>query len=75
VVPGDVLGEVETDKASVAFDSSEEGYIARLFVEAGTQDISVGEVCFAALLRTTLADCLLCCVRAHDALGCVPSAH
>ena len=39
---GDMLAEIETDKASVAFEVYEEGYIAKILVEAGTKDISVG---------------------------------
>lgn len=30
VVPGDVFCEVETDKASVAWESQEEGYLAQV---------------------------------------------
>lgn len=40
---GDVLGEIETDKAPMSFDISEEGYVARILVEAGTPDVPVGK--------------------------------
>mmetsp|Transcript_95 Transcript_95/g.215 ORF Transcript_95/g.215 Transcript_95/m.215 type:complete len:195 (+) Transcript_95:30-614(+) len=33
---GDSLGEIETDKASMSFDSAEDGYIAKLIAEPGT---------------------------------------
>lgn len=42
--PGDVLCEVETDKASVGFEIQEEGYLAKILVEAGGNEINVGEV-------------------------------
>jgi hypothetical protein len=41
---GDVLAEIETDKATVAFESAESGYMARIFVPAGTQEVPVGEL-------------------------------
>lgn len=33
--PGDVLCEVETDKATVAFEVQEEGYLAKILVPEG----------------------------------------
>lgn len=42
VKAGDVMAEVETDKATVAFESVEEGYIAKIIVGDGTQDVPVG---------------------------------
>lgn len=43
VKPGDVLAEVETDKATVAFESVEEGYLAKILIDAGAQDVPVGK--------------------------------
>ena len=42
--PGDVLCEVETDKASVGFEIQDEGYLAKILVAAGGNEINVGEV-------------------------------
>jgi len=39
---GEVMAEVETDKATVAFESVEEGYLAKILVEGGTNDVEVG---------------------------------
>eukprot|EP00246_Nothoceros_aenigmaticus_P003688 TRINITY_DN1486_c0_g1_i11.p1 TRINITY_DN1486_c0_g1~~TRINITY_DN1486_c0_g1_i11.p1 ORF type:complete len:427 (-),score=57.06 TRINITY_DN1486_c0_g1_i11:712-1968(-) len=39
---GDVLCEIETDKASVDFETVEEGFLAKILVSAGSKDISVG---------------------------------
>jgi hypothetical protein len=35
--PGDVLCEVETDKATVSFDAQDEGVLAKILVQAGTE--------------------------------------
>lgn len=45
VSPGDVLVEIETDKAQMDFECQEEGYLAKILVEGGTKDIKVGTVC------------------------------
>ena len=42
VGPGDILAEVETDKATVDFEMQEEGFVAKLLVEEGAQDIELG---------------------------------
>ena len=42
VAPGDVLAEVETDKATLSWENQDEGFIAKLLVAPGTQGIEVG---------------------------------
>eukprot|EP01024_Parvocaulis_polyphysoides_P060094 TRINITY_DN6522_c0_g1_i4.p2 TRINITY_DN6522_c0_g1~~TRINITY_DN6522_c0_g1_i4.p2 ORF type:complete len:371 (-),score=87.49 TRINITY_DN6522_c0_g1_i4:71-1183(-) len=42
VNPGDVLANIETDKATMAWEAQEEGYLAKILIEAGTKDIKVG---------------------------------
>uniref|UniRef100_A0A803KYY2 Dihydrolipoamide acetyltransferase component of pyruvate dehydrogenase complex n=1 Tax=Chenopodium quinoa TaxID=63459 RepID=A0A803KYY2_CHEQI len=44
VSPGDVICEVETDKATVEMESMEDGYIAQIVKGDGAQGIKVGEV-------------------------------
>jgi pyruvate dehydrogenase E2 component (dihydrolipoamide acetyltransferase) len=44
LIPGDVLFEVETDKATVGYEMQEEGYLANILVPEGTKDVSVGTV-------------------------------
>lgn len=44
VGPGDILAEVETDKATVDFEMQEEGFVAKLLVEEGAQDIKLGDL-------------------------------
>ncbi|KAG2427377.1 hypothetical protein HYH02_014597 [Chlamydomonas schloesseri] len=42
VAPGDVYCEVETDKATISWESQEEGFIARILLADGSKDIEVG---------------------------------
>ncbi len=39
---GDVLAQVETDKATVDFESQDDGYLAKILVPDGTPDVPVG---------------------------------
>ncbi|XP_018647358.1 thioredoxin-like protein,putative [Schistosoma mansoni] len=42
VSEGDLLAEIETDKATMSFDASESGYLAKILAPAGSKDIPVG---------------------------------
>lgn len=44
IAPGDVLVEIETDKAQMDFEFQEEGTIAKVLRESGEKDIPVGSV-------------------------------
>src|SRR4051812_11582309 len=41
IAPGDVLAEIETDKATMEVESIESGTVARLFVPEGTEAVKV----------------------------------
>eukprot|EP01119_Soliformovum_irregulare_P000359 TRINITY_DN1024_c0_g1_i1.p1 TRINITY_DN1024_c0_g1~~TRINITY_DN1024_c0_g1_i1.p1 ORF type:complete len:508 (+),score=179.32 TRINITY_DN1024_c0_g1_i1:47-1570(+) len=41
---GDVIAEIETDKATVDFESTEDVYLAKILIPSGTKDIPVGKV-------------------------------
>ena len=41
---GDSLADVETDKATMSFDSSEDGFVAKLLIEEGTSGVEIGQV-------------------------------
>ncbi len=41
---GDVLAEIETDKASMEFEAASDGVLSRIMVAAGTEDVPVGTV-------------------------------
>jgi pyruvate dehydrogenase E2 component (dihydrolipoamide acetyltransferase) len=44
VNPDDILADVETDKATVDFALTDEGYLAKLLVPEGAADVPVGQV-------------------------------
>src|SRR5215207_3344459 len=44
VAAGDILAEIETDKATMEFEAVDEGIIARILVAEGTDEVKVGTV-------------------------------
>jgi len=42
IAPGNILAEVETDKATIEWEAQEEGYLAKILKGAGSKDIAVG---------------------------------
>ena len=43
-VSGDHLCDLETDKATIAWEAQDEGFVAAILVPEGTSDIPVGQV-------------------------------
>ncbi|GAB5347517.1 pyruvate dehydrogenase complex E1 component subunit beta [Alteriqipengyuania sp. 357] len=41
---GDIIAEIETDKATMEFEAVDEGTLAKILVEEGTEGVSVGAV-------------------------------
>lgn len=41
---GDLLAEIETDKATMGFETPEEGYLAKIFIPGGTKDVPLGKL-------------------------------
>ena len=41
---GDVLAQIETDKATMDFETPEEGFLAKILVKEGVKDTPVGQV-------------------------------
>ncbi|XP_032595162.1 dihydrolipoyllysine-residue acetyltransferase component of pyruvate dehydrogenase complex, mitochondrial isoform X4 [Drosophila grimshawi] len=41
---GDLLCEIETDKATMGFETPEEGYLAKILVPGGSRDVPVGKL-------------------------------
>ncbi len=41
---GDIIAEIETDKATMEVEAVDEGVIAKIFVEAGTENVAVNSV-------------------------------
>jgi len=44
VSSGDLLAEIETDKATMEFEAIDEGVVAKILVAEGTENVKVGEV-------------------------------
>ena len=44
VVSGDILAEIETDKATMEFEAVDEGTISKILIAEGTDNVKVGEV-------------------------------
>ncbi len=44
LIPGDVIAEVETDKAVVSFECQDDGYMAAHLIPEGSEDVPVGAV-------------------------------
>ncbi|KAG0068169.1 pyruvate dehydrogenase complex dihydrolipoamide acetyltransferase component (E2) [Linnemannia elongata] len=43
VAAGDVLVEIETDKAQMDFECQEEGFIAKILVESGSKEVNINQ--------------------------------
>jgi pyruvate dehydrogenase E2 component (dihydrolipoamide acetyltransferase) len=41
---GDLLCEIETDKATMGFETPEEGYLAKILIPEGTKDVTIGKL-------------------------------
>lgn len=54
LAPGDVLVEIETDKAQMDFEFQEEGILAKILKDSGEKDIAVGNVCSGPQKRARL---------------------
>ena len=46
LAPGEVLVEIETDKAQMDFEFQEEGVLAKILKETGEKDVAIGNVSF-----------------------------
>ncbi len=56
VAPGDVLAEIETDKATMEVEAVDEGTIGKIFVAEGTENVKVNTVIAALLGEGESAD-------------------
>src|ERR1700704_1946841 len=70
VAPGDVLAEIETDKATMEVEAVDEGVLAKIVVPEGTQDVAVNQV--IAVLATEGED--VKAAGASAANGAAPKA-
>ena len=58
VKSGDILAEIETDKATMEFEAVDEGTVGKLLVAEGTQGVKVNTP-IAMLLAEASSPCLL----------------
>ena len=56
VSSGDILAEIETDKATMEVESIDEGTVGKIIVEAGTDNVKVGAVILQLLEEGDSAD-------------------
>ncbi|XP_073441255.1 dihydrolipoyllysine-residue acetyltransferase component of pyruvate dehydrogenase complex, mitochondrial [Dendrobates tinctorius] len=53
---GDLIAEVETDKATVGFESLEECYLAKILISEGTRDVPIGSIICITVDKPELID-------------------
>ncbi|MEL7188541.1 MAG: pyruvate dehydrogenase complex E1 component subunit beta [Pseudomonadota bacterium] len=44
IEPGDIIAEIETDKATMEFEAIDDGVLGKILVEEGTENVAVGTV-------------------------------
>ncbi|MEO0643112.1 MAG: pyruvate dehydrogenase complex E1 component subunit beta [Pseudomonadota bacterium] len=44
IEPGDIIAEIETDKATMEFEAIDEGVLAKILIAEGTENVAVGTV-------------------------------
>ena len=61
---GDLLCEIETDKATMGFETPEEGYLAKILIAEGTKDVPIGKVNLFQSLNISVQ--LLCIIVENE---------
>ena len=51
VEEGDIIAQVETDKATMDMETTTGGFIAKILMPAGSKDIPLGTVCKIILVQ------------------------
>ncbi len=44
IEPGDIIAEIETDKATMEFEAIDEGVLSKIMIAEGTEDVAVGTI-------------------------------
>ena len=44
IEPGDIIAEIETDKATMEFEAIDDGVLSKILVPEGTENVAVGTV-------------------------------
>lgn len=56
IAPGDVLVEIETDKAQMDFEFQEDGVLAKILKDSGEKDVAVGNVSLGLVQGQRVSD-------------------
>ena len=72
VKSGDIMAEIETDKATMEFEAVDEGVVGRIFVAEGTDNVKVGTVIATLLEEGESADSAPTEARAGEAANAAP---
>ena len=72
VKPGDVIAEIETDKATMEYEAIDEGTLAKIVVPEGTQDVPVNQL--IAVLAEEGEDVKTAAAGAEKASAAKPAA-
>ena len=59
ISPGEVIAEIETDKATMEVEAVDEGKLGKIFIAAGTEGVSVNTTIAVLLEEGETLDCLL----------------
>jgi pyruvate dehydrogenase E2 component (dihydrolipoamide acetyltransferase) len=54
IAEGDLIAEIETDKATMGLEAADEGYLAKILVQEKTKDIPLKTVCFILVYLSEL---------------------
>ena len=44
IAPGDIIAEIETDKATMEFEAIDDGVVGKILIAEGTENVAVGTV-------------------------------
>ena len=64
---GDIIAEIETDKATMEYEAVDEGTLARIVMPEGTQDVAVNSVIAVLVVHGEVADSASAGVAKHAA--------
>ena len=66
---GDSIADIETDKATMTWEAQDDGFVAKILVEAGVQDVQVGAP-VAIFVEEQVSACSPVCIcsNAHTAV-------
>ena len=56
VKPGDILAEIETDKATMEFEAVDEGVIEKIFISEGTAEVKVNQIIASIIVENESVD-------------------